>query len=120
MAPTSDQADDFIGRALCGLEVLMSRPLKVAAVIYDPKVSVIWEIIRGYVESRACPIDVAFYNTYERQVEALLDGTIDIAWNSPLAWLDAQRQSGDACRAIAMRDPIATAPRISSPVGTGR
>ena len=82
----------------------MRRPLKVAAVIYDPKVSVIWEIIRAYFESRACPIDVAFYNTYERQVEALLDGTIDIAWNSPLAWLDAQRQSGNTCRAIAMRD----------------
>jgi ABC-type phosphate/phosphonate transport system substrate-binding protein len=82
----------------------MDRPMKVAAVMYDPKVAVIWEIIRAYFESRACPIDVAFYNTYERQVEALLDGTIDIAWNSPLAWLDAQRQSGDTCRAIAMRD----------------
>jgi len=82
----------------------MGRPLKVAAVMYDPRVSVIWEIIRAYFESRACPIDVAFYNTYERQVEALLDRTIDIAWNSPLAWLDAQRQSGDTCRAIAMRD----------------
>ena len=31
-------------------------------------------------------------------------GTIDIAWNSPLAWLDAQRRAGGACRAIAMRD----------------
>jgi ABC-type phosphate/phosphonate transport system substrate-binding protein len=76
----------------------------VAAVMYDPKVSVIWEIIRAYFESRACPIDVTFYGTYERQVEALLDGAIDIAWNSPLAWLDAQRQSGETCRAIAMRD----------------
>ena len=82
----------------------MGRPLTVAAVMYDPRVSVIWEIIRAYFESRACPIDVAFYSTYERQVEALLDGTIDIAWNSPLAWLDAQRQSGNTCRAIAMRD----------------
>lgn len=82
----------------------MDRPLKVGAVMYDPKVSVIWEIIRAYFESQACPIDVAFYSTYERQVEALVDGTIDIAWNSPLAWLDAQRQSGGTCRAIAMRD----------------
>ncbi len=82
----------------------MDRPLKIAAVMYDPKVSVIWEIIRAFFESLKCPIDVAFYSTYERQVEALLDGTIDIAWNSPLAWLDAQRQSGGTCRAIAMRD----------------
>lgn len=37
-------------------------------------------------------------------VETLLKGHIHIAWNSPLAWLDAQRQAGGSCRAIAMRD----------------
>ena len=82
----------------------MDRPMKVGAVMYDPKVSVIWEIIRDFFESQACPIDVAFYSTYERQVADLLDRTIDVAWNSPLAWVDAQRQSGGTCHAIAMRD----------------
>ena len=82
----------------------MDRPVKVGAVMYDPKVSVIWEIIRDFFESQACPIDVWYYSTYERQVTALLDRTIDVAWNSPLAWLDAQRRSGGTCRAIAMRD----------------
>jgi len=82
----------------------MSGPLKVGAVLYDPKVSVIWEIIRNFFESRDVPIDVTFYSTYELQVSSLHDATIDIAWNSPLAWLDAQRRSGGTCRAIAMRD----------------
>ena len=82
----------------------MEQPLKVGAVLYDPKVSVIWKIIRDFFESQGCPIDVAFYSTYELQVTALLDRTIDIAWNSPLAWLDAQRRTGGTCRAIAMRD----------------
>jgi phosphonate transport system substrate-binding protein len=82
----------------------MDRPLVVGAVMYDPKVSVIWEIIREFFESQACPIDVSFYSTYEGQVTALLDGAVDIAWNSPLAWLDAQRRSAGTCRAIAMRD----------------
>ena len=82
----------------------MPRPLKVGAVMYDPKVSVIWEIIRDFFDAQHSPVDVAFYNTYETQVDALLDGTIDIAWNSPLAWVDAQRRSGNRCRAIAMRD----------------
>lgn len=82
----------------------MSRPLKVGAVMYDPKVSVIWEIIQGFFASQSVPIDVTFYTTYELQVSALLDSSIDIAWNSPLAWLDAQRRSGRTCRAIAMRD----------------
>ena len=82
----------------------MSRPLRVGAVLYDPKVSVIWEIIRNFFESQVVPIDAAFYSTYEQQVSALADGAIQIAWNSPLAWLDAQRRSGGSCRAIAMRD----------------
>ena len=82
----------------------MDRPLKVGAVMYDPKVSVIWEIIHTFFETQACPIDVAFYSTYELQVAGLLDRTIDIAWNSPLAWLDSQRRSDGTCRAVAMRD----------------
>jgi ABC-type phosphate/phosphonate transport system substrate-binding protein len=82
----------------------MAAPLKVGAVLYDPKVSVIWEIIGDFFASQACPIDVTFFGTYELQVTALLDGGLDVAWNSPLAWLDAQRRSRGGCRAIAMRD----------------
>jgi ABC-type phosphate/phosphonate transport system substrate-binding protein len=82
----------------------MDRPHGVGAVLYDPKVSVIWEIIRNFFETQGVPIDVTFYSSYELQVSALVDGSIDIAWNSPLAWLDAQRRSGGRCRAIAMRD----------------
>jgi phosphonate transport system substrate-binding protein len=82
----------------------MDRPMNVGAVMYDPKVSVIWDIIRNFFESQAWPIDVAFYSTYELQVAGLLDGAIDIAWNSPLAWLESQRLSGGTCRAVAMRD----------------
>src|SRR6478672_4808209 len=80
------------------------KPVLVGAVLYDPKVSVIWDIIRDFFEQNGCPIDVVFYTNYELQVEALLKGHIDVAWNSPLAWLDTQRRSGGTCRAIAMRD----------------
>jgi ABC-type phosphate/phosphonate transport system substrate-binding protein len=82
----------------------MAGALKVGAVMYDPKVSVIWEIIRDFFELQSVPIDVTFYSSYEQQVSALIDGSIEIAWNSPLAWLDAQRRSRGTCRAIAMRD----------------
>jgi ABC-type phosphate/phosphonate transport system substrate-binding protein len=82
----------------------MASLLTVGAVMYDPKVSVIWEIIRDFFDSQGCPIDTAFFSTYELQVDALMNRTIDIAWNSPLAWVDAQRRSGGMCRAIAMRD----------------
>ncbi len=79
-------------------------PIIVGAVLYDPKVSVIWEIIRDFFEAQGVPMDVVFYTNYELQVKALLDGHLDIAWNSPLAWVDAQRRSGGTCKAIAMRD----------------
>ncbi len=80
------------------------KPILVGAVVYDPKVSLIWDIIRDFFEARGCPIDVVFFTNYELQVTALLGGRLDIAWNSPLAWLDAQRRSSNGCRAVAMRD----------------
>ena len=82
----------------------MTEPLAVGAVVYEPKVAVIWEVIGRLFEEQGHPIDIAFYSNYELQVQALLDHQIDIAWNSPLAWVDAQRRSDGRCRAIAMRD----------------
>ena len=80
------------------------EPVIVGAVLYDPKVSIIWEIIRDFFEEHGCPMDVVFYTNYELQVRGLVEGHLDVAWNSPLAWLHAQHLSGGACRAIAMRD----------------
>ena len=82
----------------------MSRPIIMGCVLYDPKVSVIWDIIRDYFEQQGVPMDVVFFTNYELQVDSLLRGHVDVAWNSPLAWVDAQRRSGGTCRAIAMRD----------------
>lgn len=82
----------------------MANPIVVGAVLYDPKVSTIWEIIAAFFEANGCPIDTVYYTNYELQNTALLGGHLDIAWNSPLAWLDAQHRSGNRCRAIAMRD----------------
>lgn len=82
----------------------MPSPILVGAVVYDPKVVVIWDIIKEFFQAEGCPIDYVFYSNYELQVDALLAGHIHIAWNSPLAWLDAHRRTNGACRAIAMRD----------------
>ena len=67
----------------------------VGAVMYDPKVSVIWEIIRDFFEAQGCPIDVVVLQQLRAAGRRRCStATIDIAWNSPLAWLDAQRRSG--------------------------
>lgn len=82
----------------------MGRPILVGAVIYEPKVAVIWDTIKDFFAAEGLPIDCVFYSNYELQVTALLEGHIHIAWNSPLAWVDAQRRTGGRCRALAMRD----------------
>ncbi len=82
----------------------MARPVVVGAVVYDPKVVIIWDIIKDFFEAQGCPMDYVFFSNYELLVKALMEGTIDVAWNSPLAWLECQEASESTCRAIAMRD----------------
>ena len=82
----------------------MERPIVLGAVLYDPKVSVIWDIIREYFEQSGCPMDVIFFTNYGMQVDSLLSGHVDIAWNSPLAFVDARNRTHGRCRAIGMRD----------------
>ena len=72
------------------------------AVAYDAKVVTIWDGFRDWFASRDFDFDYVLYSNYERQVEALVAGHIDVAWNSPLAWVRAARM-GDV-RAVAMRD----------------
>ena len=74
------------------------------AVAYDPKVVTIWEGFKPYFEKRGAPIDYVLYSSYDAQVEANLSGEIEVAWNSPLAWVKSQILSRGECRAIAMRD----------------
>lgn len=74
------------------------------AVAYDAKVVPIWEGFKRYFESHGLPFDFVLYSNYERQVAAHLRGEIDLAWNSPLAWILTRRAAPDRARAIAMRD----------------
>src|SRR5260221_1496448 len=89
----------------------MSRTIWVGAVAYDPKVVTIWEGMRRYFHEEArIPVEVVLFQSYEAQVGALLAAPgdpaprIDIAWNTNLAYLQADVWSGHCCRPIAMRD----------------
>jgi hypothetical protein len=85
----------------------MTRPLLLGAVAYDPKVVPIWEGFQRFFAAEGLPFDVVLYTNYERQVEAHLGGHVDVAWSSPLAWIQvdrAARARGRAAHAIAMRD----------------
>lgn len=78
--------------------------LKVGAVIYSPNVTVIWGIIADFCKEEGCKIEPVFYKDYKMQVDGLMSGEIDIAWNSPLAWLDTHlRTAGKNLNGL-MRD----------------
>ena len=73
------------------------------AVAYDPKVVTIWTGFREWFLRHDFPFDYLLYSHYERQVEDLVSGRIDAAWNSPLAWVRARRLNPKV-KALAMRD----------------
>jgi phosphonate transport system substrate-binding protein len=87
--------------------VASARTLVLGAVAYDAKVVPIWGGFKSWLERRGLGFDFVLYSNYERQVEAQLAGAIDVAWNSPLAWIETQRagaRRGRTASAIAMRD----------------
>ena len=82
----------------------MGNALLLGAVAYDPKVVRIWDGFRAWFRERGLPLDYVLYSNYERQVDDLLAGRIHLAWNSPLAWVRAERAAGSGVRPLAMRD----------------
>ena len=85
----------------------MSGRLTLGAVAYDPKVVTIWDGFRRFFADHDLDVDYVLYSNYERQVEELLAGRIDVAWNSPLAWVRTRRlaeAAGGRAEALAMRD----------------
>jgi phosphonate transport system substrate-binding protein len=85
----------------------MTQTLVMGGVAYDRKVVAIWEGFRAWLRDEGLPFDFILYSHYERQVEDLVAGRIDAAWNSPLAAIRAERLAAAEDRtmhAVVMRD----------------
>lgn len=85
----------------------MSDTLILGAVAYDPKVVTIWDGFKAWFAEKNLDFDYVLYSNYERQVEGHFAGQYHVAWNSPLAWLQAEQiaaKLGRKAEAIAMRD----------------
>ena len=81
--------------------------ITLGAVAYDPKVVTIWEGFRTWFAEQGLGFDYVLYSNYERQVRGQFDGEYDVAWNSPLAWLETERiaaRIGIRALGFAMRD----------------
>ena len=86
---------------------MASSTLLMGGVAYDPKVVTIWEGFRTWLRAAGLPFDFVLYSHYERQVDDLVEGRIHAAWNSPLAWLRAERLAAvreRTARSAVMRD----------------
>ena len=82
----------------------MDRPFLLGAVAYAPKVVTIWEGFRQWFGENDFPVDYVLYSNYERQVESLLKGHVDIAWNTPLAHVRVQKRTEGKSLSLGMRD----------------
>jgi phosphonate transport system substrate-binding protein len=85
-------------------EAAVSKVITVGVVAYDPKVVTIWEGIKDYFTAKGVASDFVLFSNYDAQVDALLAGWIDIAWNTNLAYVKVHRRTGGKCGVLAMRD----------------
>ncbi len=98
----------------------MSNVITAGVVAYDPKVVTIWEGIKDYFTASNIATDFVLFSNYDAQVEALLKGWIDIAWNTNLAYVKVYRRTGGKCGVLAMRDTdVGFTTTIIAGAGTG-
>jgi phosphonate transport system substrate-binding protein len=86
---------------------MTASPLRLGAVAYAPKVVTIWEGFKAHFAARGLYFDYVLYSNYEALTEALLADDVQLAWNSPLAFVRAERMARARCqrvRSLAMRD----------------
>lgn len=80
------------------------RTLLVGAVAYHPRVVTVWETFRAYFGDRGLDVDYVLYSNYERLVDALVAGAVDLAWNTNTAFVSANARLNGQARILGMRD----------------
>jgi ABC-type phosphate/phosphonate transport system substrate-binding protein len=80
------------------------RIMRVGAVAYAPGAVTVFEGMRRYFARHNFPMDYVLYSNYDALVEALHDGQVDIAWNTPLAHARYHLLAGNQSQTLAMRD----------------
>ncbi len=82
----------------------MKLRVLLGAVAYDPRVVTIWEGMREHFATQGVAMEFALFSSYEQQIEQLLGGCIDVAWNTPLAHVRVKHRSDGRALALGMRD----------------
>lgn len=83
---------------------VQDEPFNLGAVAYHERVVPIWENFRKYFSQVGVETDYVLYSNYEKLVEALLSGEVDIAWNTNTAYVKARRLAREPLLILGMRD----------------
>lgn len=78
--------------------------LRLGAVAYHPRIVTIWERFRSYFAAAGVPTDYILFSNYERLVEAVLDGSVEIGWNTNTAYVALDHRAEGRTRILGMRD----------------
>jgi phosphonate transport system substrate-binding protein len=76
----------------------------VGAVASSPRILAFWEAMVEHFRAQNVPIDYALFSSYERQVESLLLGHIDVAYSSPLAHARVKKRTEGRSITLAAAD----------------
>lgn len=79
------------------------KNILVGAVAYAPQIVPIWDTIRDYANDYfkgKLRLDYVLFSNYERQVEWLLNGKIDIAWNTNVAYVRSKFAANNQVEAL--------------------
>jgi phosphonate transport system substrate-binding protein len=80
------------------------RVLRIGAVAYAPSAVTVFENLRRYFAKTDLPIDYVLYSNYDSLVDALRNGHVDIAWNTPLAHARYHILCNGQSQTLVMRD----------------
>lgn len=93
------------GQSRCDTPAPTKRPLlRIGAVASGPNSVTLWRSMQQYFAKNHFPIDYVLYSNYDALVDALKSGSVDVAWNTPLAHARYHVLSGGKCQTLVMRD----------------
>ena len=78
--------------------------VRVGAVAYHPRIVTIWEAFLEHFDREGVPTDYILYSNYDRLVEAVLAGDVEVGWNTNTAFVALERRLGGEARILGMRD----------------
>ena len=82
----------------------MPAPYVLGAVDYHPRVRDVWAAFTAWFREQGLELELRYFDTYDDQLEALLDGELDTAWSTSLAHVQALQRTRATAGALAMRD----------------